>query len=169
MWRFLAIVSLAWWATACSTPAKTGSAPVKETCDLIDVDMERGTIKGMALNTEPTRIKSKLPCLTGETTTDRGLQLRFDEHGFVWYADKDVLVLAENFGGRPSQPGISLGDVEVTNFYGTPDREGTSNEAAFMAFNRPYGCVVLLFNDRNKVKQVELHTTPAATVVPIGL
>lgn len=168
MWRYLAIVSLACWSIACSTPAKTGSTPVKETCDLIDVDMEQGTIKGMALATEPAKIKSKLPCLTGESTTDRGLQLRFDDHGFVWYADNDILVLAENFGGRPSQPGISLGDVEVGNFYGTPDRQGVSNGASFMAFNRTFGCVVLLFNDRNKVKQVELHTVPAAAVVPVG-
>jgi hypothetical protein len=168
MWRFLVTSCLAITLMACSTPSKTGTPPVKETCDLIDVDMVQGTIKGMTLQTEPATLKRRLPCLTAENNTDRGLQYQFEDHGFLLCPDQDILVLQENFLGRPSQPGISLGKVEVSNFYGTPDREGNYNGINFQAYNRDFGSVVLLFSDRDKVKQVELHARPAGEVVPVG-
>ncbi len=135
-------------------------------CETIEVDMEKGTIEGFALSKDPLSFKAQFPCHTRDTTFTCGTMQIYREHGFAFLPAKDALILYDNFRGRPSAPAISLGTQEASKYYGEPVRTFTEDGKRVQVYAREYGSLILIFNDRDKAEQVQLHSTGPEDVRP---
>lgn len=145
------------------TTAKKERTP---NCETIEVDMEKGTIEGFTLSKDPLSFRAQFPCHTRDTTSNCGTKQLYSDHGFAFAPAEDALILYENFLGRPSAPAISLGTNEATKYYGEPVKTTTQKGKNIQIYKREYGSLVLIFNDRNKVEQAQLHKKSPSEVKP---
>ena len=125
---FLVLSTLA----GCSGP---GLAPPG--CDALVLDLDRGTLNGLAPTASMDEVKAQFPCSTGESAEGElynfGGGVFFLDHGFFAYTHRDFLEVRSSFAGttRPDALGQPLSTL------GEPDR--TDGDAAL--FDRSYGCL----------------------------
>lgn len=165
MARWIVFWLLAIILTACGGQKETAKARTPN-CETIVVDMEQGMIEGFSLKTEGGVFKAQFPCHSYDTTSSCGTKQVYAAHGFAFIPDGNVLILEENFLGRPSAPAISLGTREATKYYGEPAVTRTIHGKRVQIYTRSYGALVLVFNDRDKAEQVQLHSVPPEKVTP---
>ncbi|MEM6326249.1 MAG: hypothetical protein AAF791_03940 [Bacteroidota bacterium] len=127
-------------------------------CDLLLLDINRGTLNGIAPTASMDEVKTQFPCSTGETPEgsdfNYGGGLFFINHDFYVYTHRDFIEVREDFAGTTfpetlGQPVASLGDPYRVE----------SNRQARRLFQRDYGCLRVQADASGIVTEVEVHAT----------
>lgn len=161
------LFTLAFLLAGCGSTKSTSTQKARTpNCETIEVDMEKGTIEGFTLAKDPLSFRAQFPCHTRDTTSNCGTKQLYSSHGFAFAPAEDALILYDNFLGRPSAPAISLGTTEATKYYGEPVSAFTERGKQIQVYKRAYGSLVLIFNDRNKAEQAQLHSKSPKEVRP---
>ncbi|MAQ93830.1 MAG: hypothetical protein CMM84_09945 [Rhodothermaceae bacterium] len=133
----LALLSLLLIAVAgCAGPPRAPS------CDGLVLDLERGTLSGVAPTASPAAFQAAFPCATGETEEgglyNFGGGVFYLDHDFYAYTHRDFIEAREDFVGR-TVPAAVLGSsaAQADATFGTPERV----EDGARLYDRRYGCL----------------------------
>lgn len=148
---------------SCGTPKSTATRT--PSCERIVIDMELGTIDGLALDAPVEHFVSQFPCRTMDDTTACGRRLTFGNDGFTLYPDRNAISVMYDFTGVITLPGYSMSEREARNYYGEPVRTESEGEYVYQYYQRAFGTMVVQFIGE-KARKFELHATvPAKTVM----
>jgi len=137
--RPVLFASLLVLATGCASTPQTARTP---SCDDLVLDLERGTLSGVAPTASPADVKAAFPCSTGET--DEGSSFNFGggvfflDHDFYAYTHRDYIEARTRFPGTTVPAGV-LGSpsAQADTQFGTPQRV----EDGARLYDKRYGCL----------------------------
>lgn len=139
----------------CSGP---GLAPPG--CDALVLDLDRGTLGGLAPTASMDEVKAQFPCATGETAEGEiynfGGGVFFLDHDFFFYTGRDFIEVRDDFAGqtRPAALGQPLSAL------GTPDR---MDQGAAL-FDRRYGCLRAETGGDGLITELGVHAEACDTL-----
>ena len=129
-------------------------------CSPLMLEVNRGTLNGLAPTASMDEVKTQFPCATGETAEGSdfnfGGGVFFLDHGFFVYTHRDFIEVREGFRGLTFPETL----YEPVASLGTPDRvDGNAR-----LFEKDYGCLRVEADDSGIVTEVGLHAEACSTL-----
>jgi hypothetical protein len=140
-----------------------------QNCDMLLVNLKKGTINGLKPTATQEKVKEKLPCFTGDTEDGSnyncGGGVFFLNHDFYFYTGNDYIELRSKFNGTVSAAVLGLTEEEaVKNLkMGKAVRVEKNETDRYLFFKTGYGCVVLTITG-SSVKKIAMYQKPATKV-----
>ena len=133
-------------------------------CDGLVLDLERGSLSGIAPTASPETFKTTFPCATGETeegsSFNFGGGVFYTSHQFYAYTHRDYIEARAGFAGATVPAGV-IGSPSsgADALFGTPQRV----EDGARLYDRTYGCLRVEAGPAT-VAEVGVHARPCAAV-----
>ena len=138
-------------------------------CPFITADLKKGTINNLTPLASQEKIKTELPCFTGES--EEGVPMYcgggvfFLKHEVYFYTGKDYIEIRKGFAGKLSIPVLGLSKnaaiakLKMGKIIRTVEDEGDE----YIFFKTGYGCLFLKLVDA-KVVRIDISANKAADV-----
>lgn len=155
MARLLTLLVLVGSVAGCSGPQVAPPG-----CDALVLDLDRGTLNGLAPTATMDEVKEQFPCSTGESEEGAiynfGGGVFFLNHDMYAYTHRDFFEVRDEFAGVTSPASIG----EPLASFGEPDRVA----AGASLFERRYGCLRLEADDEGTIAEVGVHAEACETL-----
>lgn len=137
--------------------------------DIVQVDLENGTINGLNPSSSKEDIKKIMPLFTEETEENKGVNcdgsLSYAQNDVFFYTARDYVVIRSAFNGKMSKELLNSNIIQVTKLLGKPDHtiSPTGDEASIVVvyYKTSYGCLrVNYMLSTGFVFEIALHAKP---------
>lgn len=129
-------------------------------CERFVLDTDGGTLNGVPPTASFEEVKARLSCSSGDTEEgspfNRGGGVFYLDHDFFFYTYADFLEVRARFRGAVRPPLLARDRADVEDLLGPP--ASRIDDGAVLAWDRPYGCLVLLFSG-DRVDEIRVHAT----------
>lgn len=141
------------------------SAQLRSTpyCPPFNVDVLDGTVARLFPQSPHGDIKNRLPCFTDEKDelSEWGCGgVFFKDRGVSFHTYRDYIEIRENFNGTMTIPLMKAERNSLFKWLGLPK----VRDAGWESYQMRYGCLVLFFDQSNKVNRVIISSKSAETL-----
>ncbi|MDX1439568.1 MAG: hypothetical protein R3284_06670 [Rubricoccaceae bacterium] len=161
--RFLPFAVFALVFAGCAGSGASLSAPG---CNTLVLDLEHGTLNGVAPTATRAQIATQFPCATGDT--EDGAEFNFGggvfflDHDFYMYTHRDYIEVRADFAGAVVPAVLCVSVHDLADAFGAPVR--TEDGAQF--YVRDYGCLrAELSPDADVVVELGVHAEACDDVI----
>jgi hypothetical protein len=137
--------------------------------NILQVDLENGTINGLKPSASKEEVKKEMPQFTEETEENKGINcdggLSYAQNDVFFYTARDYVVIRSAFNGKMSQELLNRNIVQVTKFLGKPEHtiSPSGDEASIVVvyYKTSYGCLrVNYMLSPGFIFEIALHAKP---------
>jgi len=126
-------------------------------CNNLVLDLNQGTLNGLAPTVSQAQVKQYLPCATGDTEDGEvynyGGGVFFLNHDFFMYTGKDFIEVRQDFKGKVTDNMMEKSKADILARYG----QAAIDNGYKLFFNRQYGCLRFTFNGTS-VKEIGVYS-----------
>ncbi len=129
-------------------------------CPKLTLDLETGTMNGIAPTASQDEIVAAIPCVS--SITEEGS--KFNQGGGVFYSTKkfyvytaaDYMEIRKNYWGDIKPDFERASRDKVVSFYGVPNE--TAAKGTRIYYTKPYGCLQFMFSEQDVVSDISIHS-----------